>query len=414
MRHPTFAVIRKIALILLLGFIVVSPLIHLRTVAHLIPARFSDLYAPWFGTRAALHGDDPYSARVTDQIQTFLYGQPLQAGSTYDKEAFVYPATTVVLLAPFAWFPWIVVRWIFTLSGPLLVAFIAWIWTRICGAVLTRRRMTVLLLLVSCSWPAVWGYRVQQPTILVLELASLACFLLQREYPIWAGVLLALSTIKPQVVAPLIAWLLVIAVIRRQWRFIAAFVGSMALLVIGAEALVPGWLTRWYLAAVSYGHERARRSLLTLVFPRMAGLAVMAALTLCVCWALYRLHRMSRPASFGASAALVLAFTGCVIPTSLWMAFNVLLLVPAIVLFYGRRWEMDDPVIDFSLAAASFEVLAVPFCVLMSAGVGYRVFLAWFPFFGAFLPLVILPLLLVWSMKMAYRAQSCDSSFSES
>jgi hypothetical protein len=376
--------------VILLGVLIISPLVHLRTVAHIIPSRFSDLYSPWVGTYAALHGKDPYSMEVTRQIQTWLYGKPLGPNDTYDKQAFVYPAHAILLLAPLTWVSWPLARFASTALGPLLVGFTAWIWIQICGLSISTRRTAVLLILISCSWPAIWGYRVQQPTLLVLAISSATCFLLQREYPVAAGALLAFATIKPQVVTLLILWLLVAAIIESRWRFIAAFFLSLTTLVFAAEAIVRGWISRWFAAALTYGHETSRQSLLTLIFHRQLGLIVTVLLAIWVCVILRKLtSRISDPLKYGSAAALVLAFTSCTIPTSLWMAFNPLLLIPAVLLLFGEQRRPMPPFVTLSLAAASFEVLAAPFCVLLSLFTGYRLLLAWLPFFGAFVPVVI-------------------------
>jgi hypothetical protein len=59
---------------------------------------------------------------------------------------------------------------------------------------------------------------------------------------ILAGFLLALSTIKPQMVVLLIPFVFIWALSHGRWKIIWSMLGSTVILVLGAELLVPGWI----------------------------------------------------------------------------------------------------------------------------------------------------------------------------
>src|SRR5690242_15664587 len=163
---------------------------------------YSDLVTRWVGTRAAIAGLDPYSEDVLPDMLQMYYGHyPLTgADPNPERQRFYYPATLVVLLAPLASFTWPTVRLIFLVVtvGLLLLGL------RGCIAMYlrrwTRRQIAIVLVLAVCSWPVLWGLRLQQPTLLVAGFMFLACFWLSRGWESAAGILLALATVKPQTV----------------------------------------------------------------------------------------------------------------------------------------------------------------------------------------------------------------------
>jgi len=59
-----------------------------------------------------------------------------------------------------------------------------------------------------------------------------------------AGILLAISTIKPQNVVLLIGFLLFWAIINKRYRLIGYFLGSMIVFVGFSTLLIPDWLVQ--------------------------------------------------------------------------------------------------------------------------------------------------------------------------
>src|SRR5215203_4885487 len=64
----------------------------------------SDLYPRWYGAREVLlHGRDPYSKEVTQEIQVGFYGHvldPNNGDQENDQQGFAYPVYTAFVLAP--------------------------------------------------------------------------------------------------------------------------------------------------------------------------------------------------------------------------------------------------------------------------------------------------------------------------
>jgi hypothetical protein len=75
----------------------------------------------------------------------------------------------------------------------------------------------------------------------VFAFIALVLWAVKEGRDITAGLCLALSTIKPQMVFLLIPLLLLWAIYHRRWRLVGSFVISMALLVFSSLLLVPTW-----------------------------------------------------------------------------------------------------------------------------------------------------------------------------
>ncbi len=171
----------------------------------------SDLYPRWLGARELLlHGRDPYSPEVTREIQVGFYGRPLDPSrpdDPRDEEGFAYPVYVVFCLAPTIGLPFAIVQKAFYWALLLLTCATTLIWLR----VLRRSAplwIQISLLALTMGSPAVMqGLKLQQMSLLVAGLIAIAIALLVTDCPVAAGFLLALASIKPQLVALLLCWL---------------------------------------------------------------------------------------------------------------------------------------------------------------------------------------------------------------
>lgn len=305
---------------------------QLRHVAHIIPPSWSDLYSPWKASQAALRHENPYSSAVTDQIQIGVYDRVLSPSDIYDRQRFVYPAHIILFMAPLAFLPWLVVRIAVTAVAPIVVAGTLWLWLNLAGVRLSRTRQILLYGLVVTSWPAVWSYQLQQPSLFIFGAISLAIFYFSRQRDILSGLFLAVGTVKPNLIALLAIWVVVFAAFNRRWKFIGSFAASLCALIAAAELIVPGWVEEWIHAVTGYANEPLRLSLLGHLFGARIGFSIAVFL---IAAAAVRLG-YTRPGLL-ASAALLLSITVCIIPTTKWMLYNNLLLIPAAVMLIATE-----------------------------------------------------------------------------
>src|SRR5690242_5967440 len=184
---------------------VLIPFQRAQAAARDVPrGNLSDLYPRWLGARVLLlNGRDPYSPDITREIQQGYYGReldPNRPADPKDQQGFAYPLYVVFLLAPTVRLSFPVVqtgfRWLLIGSITFSVAF----WLRALGEKAWRPAMLAWIIFTLGCFPAVQGLKLQQLTLLVCLLLAWAFAALASGRFVVAGVLLAVATIKPQLV----------------------------------------------------------------------------------------------------------------------------------------------------------------------------------------------------------------------
>jgi len=184
--------------------------------------------------------------------------------------------------------------------------------------------------------------------VAALLAASLAC--VASGFLFFGGALLALATIKPQLAWLLVAWLLlwVVSDWRARRKFVFSFALVMALLLAGAEIILPGWW-RMFAAAIGQYHQYTQnQSVIEVILNQLLGSAasgavvhvsaqILSVIAVLACVpVLWNVRREPADAAgFGAATALVLALTVLVIP--MYAPYNQVLLLPAILLLVRER-----------------------------------------------------------------------------
>jgi len=297
----------------------------------------SDLYPRWLGARELLlHGRDPYSPEITREIQAGYYGRPLDAcrlNDPRDQQAFAYPVYVVFVLAPTVHLPFPTVQRSFLCLLVIATAASVVLWMRVLAWRPSLAITLAWIVLALGSFPAIQGFKLQQLTLLVAVLLAASVCLIVRGHLFAAGILLALTTIKPQLALLPVLWLgiWVMGNWRARQRLFWSFAGSMAVLFAASEWILPGWLGRFRAASAAYyQYTGGGRSVLDVLLPSIVGKAA-ALILVIVCIALvWQIRR--EPADtpgFRWSLVLVMATTLAVIP--MFAPYNQLLLMPCLL-----------------------------------------------------------------------------------
>jgi hypothetical protein len=91
-----------------------------------------------------------------------------------------------------------------------------------------------------------------QFSILVALALFLALWAIEEGYDNWAGLFLALTTIKPQMVFLIVIFLLAWALFQKRWNIPLAFIISLAVLIFSSMLLVPTWPFDFVRNAIAY------------------------------------------------------------------------------------------------------------------------------------------------------------------
>ncbi len=325
----------------------------------------SDLYPRWLGARELLlHGRDPYRDEITREIQARYYGRvldPTYPNDPRDQQAFAYPVYVVLFLAPTVGLPFPVVQRMFFVLLVIFTAGSVLMWLGALQWRISAAAKLVWIVLALGSFPAIQGLKLQQLTLLVAALLAASLSAISQRRFVLAGILLSCATIKPQLLFLPVIWLSiwVIGNWRERRRLFWSFGISMAVLVVGGELLLPGWIQKFRAACAAYytytgGGKSVLDVFLTPLWGRVLA-ALLVAVTLILLW--QRRHAAENSPSFRYSLALVMATTLMAIP--MFAPYNQVLLLPVAMLItskIGDLWKRNPPT-RFLTAAAAVSVL---------------------------------------------------------
>ncbi len=306
-------------------------------------AQISDLYSPWVGTRELLlHHCNPYSPEVSHEIQMVFYGHAVN--QTYDKtgialtdeQRFAYPVYEVFLTAPLAYVDFAEVqRWAPFVLGSLIALNIFF-----CVSILHLRlrweAIAAIVLFTLSSPQIVQGLRLQQLAIVEGCLLAASAWCISRNYVGTAGVLLALSTIKPQMALLPLCWFAIWSVgdWRKRCRLPASFVTTMVALIAAGELLLPGWPRYFFAGLAAYRKYAMPTSALRVALGDTFGEVLGAILVLgllAYAWQNRKAAGDSRQFAF----ILAIFFMCALLVFPLFTPFNqVLLILPALLLLH--------------------------------------------------------------------------------
>jgi len=314
----------------------------------------SDLYPRWLGARELLlHQRNPYADDITIEIQKGYYGRALDPnlpGDPKDQEGFAYPVYVVFLLSPLVALPFPLLQTAFCWFLAVFTAASVWLWLRALRWRLPPMNVATGILFTLGSFSAVQGVKLQQLSLLVAGLLAASVAAAVSGALFLAGALLALATIKPQLVWPSVAWLLVWAVSdwRARRKLVFGFALVMAVLFSGAEVILPGWWRMFAGAVAKYRQYTQNQSVIEVMLNQVLGSVasgtvgrigaqLIAAIAVLACGSmLWRLRaNQTDTEGFGCGTALVLALTVLVVP--MYAPYNQLLLLPAILLLVRDR-----------------------------------------------------------------------------
>jgi hypothetical protein len=334
-----------------------------------------------------------------------------------DQQGFDYTVYVVFLLAPFIGFPFHSVQMVFywTLIG--MTAASVWLWLRALRWRLSVVSIAICIALILGCFPTVQGTKLQQLSLLVAALlaGSMAC--VSGGLLFCGGTLLALATIKPQLAWPLVLWMLVWSASDwpRRRRLIFGFGLVMALLLGGAEIILPGWL-RMFTQALRQYHRYTQNQSVLLVPWAFSGIVIAVAAIACA-WLLCKFRRVPADSeNFGLATSLVLALTVLVVP--MYAPYNQVVLLPAILTLGRDRTVLTSGSrgVRFGYIAGVFAlawqwIASLGLSAVYLSGAQAWALRAWkWPFFATFtLPVFVFALTLL----DAYRREAPAASQTE-
>ena len=324
----------------------------------------SDLYPRWLGSRELLlHGRDPYSPEITREIQMGYYGRaldPHRSNDPKDQGGFAYPVYVAFVLSPFIYSDFSTVMRVFSWCIGLLTVASVFLWESAFRYRPPRLVTASIVVLTLGSFQVVQGIKLQQVSLLIAVLIAGCAGALAGGYLILAGFLLALATVKPQLVVPVACFLTLwtIGDWRRRRSFLISFAVTSLALVLAGEWILPGWPTEFRHAIRAYMQYTGGNSLLQELGGSVIGSVLslaLVAVTGIFCWRVRRADAGTR--AFSWAFALVPAVTIVVIPS--FATYNHVLLLPALLMLAceGPALWRSTPALRISFAVVTLSLV---------------------------------------------------------
>lgn len=350
----------------------------------------ADFYPIWFSSQQLLiHHSDPYSPAMTRQIQIGLFGRPLDASNTatpQDYRAFAYPVFVDVLFWPAALLPFSLVRVGLAVILLAATALSVVLWLRsfqLCAGPVLLACVTLLTL---SSYVVLEGLFAEQMGLLVGFLLAASLAALVRQRLILSGSLLALTLIKPQMMALIAAYLLFWSL--KRWRvrrqFAVAFFLMAGLLGGSAQLVCPHWISEWLQIVAGYRHYSTPPLVSYLLGNQMGarlGPFVIAALLLGATALGWRMRNASAGSvEFALASSLLLAVTSITLLPG-HAVYDHVVLLPGILLiaFSWRGFAKSSlpfrVILGLSALVLLWQWLLAPVAIALRLVLSERVFL---------------------------------------
>ncbi|HZZ16057.1 MAG TPA: glycosyltransferase family 87 protein [Candidatus Sulfotelmatobacter sp.] len=322
---------------------------HRGEVIDRIKNQMGDLYSPWVGTRELLlHHRNPYSPEVSHEIQMVFYGHAVNqtyaqsaatsAAPIINEQRFAYPVYTVFLLAPTVYAEFADVRAVTQLAFALLTAISVLLCLDILHWRLPWKTAAALILFTLSSPQIVQGLRFEQLAVVVGFLIVAGAWCVSKHHFTIAGILLALSTIKPQMaLLPLCCFAIwTVGDWHKRWRLAASFLITLTALIAAGELLLPGWLGYFLVGIAAYRKYAPTSSLLSMALGDTLGEILGGIIILALLFVAWR-NRKYAADSEQFTATLAAFLIGAILAFPLFTPFNqVMLILPAMLLI--KNW----------------------------------------------------------------------------
>lgn len=217
-----------------------------------------DFYPLWLTTRQwRLEHRDPYGVESTREIQTGLFGRPLDASIPTDPPTdyrqFTYPAFTDLLVWPATLLGFPQLRLLLAVLLPLVTAMAVRFWLQAIGWEVSLPWFCVAVVLTLSTYQVLEALFAEQPGLLVALFLAGAALALRRNRFLLAGVLTGLTLIKPQVTILATLYLLFWSFSdRRRARFWIGFFVTIFCLMAASLAVWPHWIGPWISILLGY------------------------------------------------------------------------------------------------------------------------------------------------------------------
>jgi hypothetical protein len=275
----------------------------------------NDFLARWNGAHEWLiNGSNPYTNQVSEVAQKMIYGRLANPLKGEDVAHFVYPIYSMLFFAPFALMDYTLARAVWMTVLELAMVALTFISLRLSGwkiKPISLAGILIFSILWYCSVRTIILGQFSGINALLI-LISLLC--IKTEHDQVAGILLALSTSKPQMSYLLIIFVIFWAIRSSRHRIWISFFAAMIIMTVVGWLLLPGWPVGWIQQLMNYpGYTDRIGSIVSIIAGVTPGIKDQVSTGLMIVFYVYMVFEWLRT-------------RGNDIPTFLWTAYVTLVI----------------------------------------------------------------------------------------
>lgn len=234
----------------------------------------NDFLARWVGARYWVEeGISPYDSRVSLESQRRIYGRPARPEQGEDVAHFVYPLHSMIFFAPFGTMDYPLARALWMTLLELSLFFLAIVSLRFAGWKAGPMKLAVLVLFSVLWYHGARAILVGQFAAMNALIIALALLMIKRNQDIFAGILLALSTTKPQMVFLIIPFVILWAFSVGRRELAWSILGTGAILLASSLLFIPTWPLEMLTQMLDYPNYTSIGSPLSVIAESMPGIS---------------------------------------------------------------------------------------------------------------------------------------------
>ncbi len=297
----------------------------------------TDFLYRWLPTRLVFFKgyENPYSDEIEYQVELVHHGHAHQEDET--PGIFAYPYYTMAVFLPFAFTE----NFLLARTAWMTLMELAHIAIILISLKITEYKPTKSILIALIFFSLFSAEFLQalvdgNPSSLAALFAVLSLFSIKKKSDRWAGIFLALSTIKPQLVILFFILIWLWAFFKKRWEIISSSLITLAILFGTSFILQPSWLAEFFKDVTTYtgvASPSTPRAILNYWMPASSANIIAWGLTIFSIFVLYKIWKPSFNKGFSALfwassfTFVIMPFTGITSAKS-----NYIAMIPAVIL----------------------------------------------------------------------------------
>jgi hypothetical protein len=313
-----------------------------------------DFVEYWAAGRLNARGQNPYDPTGLHQCERLVSPHLTEAIMMWN------PPWTLSIAMPFGLLPVRLAHWLWLTLQALVIAWSAlWIWSRYNGSVRRRWEAPAIAAAFAPTWFVL--YMGQISPLILLGVVGFLHFQ-ERRKDAWAGASLVLAALKPHLLIPFAAAVLLWVLYRRRWRVLLGSVMAVTALSIGPLLTNPAVFAEYWRTLGQTPPQMLSPtvgSLLRLLFGSQYFRLQFVPVLLGLVWLLIRWHRDRQSWDWIAQAPGLLLASFLTAPYGGWPFDLVVLLLPVLqaAIAAGRRGP--GAVLFGVVALLGFDLMAL-------------------------------------------------------